>query len=94
MTAIFDGIANAGLLDEVFISGIARNSGTYVADLTGYFKEWDKEYGIIHLYLERDSSSRRVIAISAAAVTWIKSALTGEFVYQKDPRAMIFGRGV
>ena len=91
MTLIFDGLEKAKLLDEVYMSGNARNTGTFVSDFHGYFKKWDKEYGIIYLYLTKDTTTDRIVALPASAVTWIKDAITGEFVYQKDPRAMIFG---
>lgn len=91
-TLLFAALEKAGLDDEVYIGMTARNSGTFVRELHAYFKSWDKDYGLVSLSLAQDSN--RVIVISQGAISWIKSALTGEMIYQKDSRATIFGEAI
>ena len=90
MTEIFRGLDKAGLMDEVYIANLSPIPGFRAHSFKGYFKDRDADYGMVRLFLDKENRAR-FVAVPQTAILWVKSALTGEIVYQKDNRAIVFG---
>ena len=85
-------ILNAKILDEVQLCRRTVSPGGVYYDVKGYFKSFDWDNQILHLWMYQDRTAE--IIVSPKSVQWIKSATTGEMVYEMDPRNMVLGRSL
>lgn len=91
MAKLYDNVLNAKLLDEVYITDRGfHGPGAYFRSTKCFFKSYDEQRGLLETMLDPEDRSRILVA-PVGAVKLIKSALTGEVIYEKDYRSEMLG---
>lgn len=91
MIDIYAGILLAHALDEVYLTRLGFSGpGTIMRSSKMYFQSYDAVRGLLHC-LPDPAVPAKIVLVPRGAVKMIKKAVTGEVLYDQDPRTIVLG---